>query len=297
MIAEKPGDVTAAALAVMARTEDPRLREILTVLVRHLHAFVTEAKLTEDEFRAAAAIVNEIGQRSSATHNEAVLMAGSLGVSALVCLLNNGDGGRVPSSQNLLGPFWRMGSPPIENGGSLLRSATPGPALFAAIAVRDPAGRPVAGAEVDIWHASPVGFYENQDPAQAEMNLRGKFTTDAEGRIAFRSVRPAGYPIPTDSVVGRLLAAQGRHPYRPAHIHALVFKEGFRTLTAQIYDAEDPHLETDVQFGVTRPLVARFERHDEPHPAAPEAGTPWFSLDHVLTIEPGEAKLPRPPIR
>ena len=297
MIAARPEDVTAAALAVMESTTDPRLREIMTILVRHLHAFVVEARLTEDEFRAATAIINEIGQRSTATHNEAVLMAGSLGVSALVCLLNNGDGGRVPTSQNLLGPFWRLGSPRVEQGGSLLRSETPGPALFAEITVIDPAGELVEGAEVDIWHASPVGFYENQDAAQAEMNLRGKFTTDAAGRIAFRTVRPAGYPIPTDGVVGRLLAAQGRHPYRPAHIHALVFKPGYKTLTAQIYDADDPHLQTDVQFGVTRPLVARLVAHDQPHPEVPDAGTPWFSLRHTLTIEPGEARLPRPPIK
>ena len=297
MIAARPADVTAAALAVMEQTIDPRLREIMTILVRHLHAFVAEARLTEDEFRAATAILNEIGQCSTATHNEAVLMAGSLGVSALVCLLNNGDSGRVATSQNLLGPFWRVGSPSVAQGGSLLRSETPGPALFAEITVVDPAGEPVEGAEVDIWHASPVGFYENQDATQAEMNLRGKFTTDVAGRITFRTVRPAGYPIPTDGVVGRLLTAQGRHPYRPAHIHALVFKPGFKTLTAQIYDADDPYLETDVQFGVTRQLVAHLAAHSHPHPGAPEAGTPWYSLRHTLTIEPGEARLPRPPIK
>lgn len=296
MIVEGERDLTDAVLAAMARTADPRLREIMISLVRHLHGFVRDVRLTEDEFRDAAALLNEIGKLSSATHNEAVLMAGSLGVSSLVCLLNNGDGGQTETSQNLLGPFWRTGSPPVENGGSVIRSETPGPALFVDARVRDRGGRPVAGAEVDVWQASPTGLYENQDPGQADMNLRGKFTTDAEGRFSFRSVKPAGYPIPTDGVVGRLLRAQGRHPFRPAHLHFLVFKEGFKTLTSQVYADDDSNLETDTQFGVTRALVGRFERHGEPHPTAPDAGTPWYSLRYTFVMEPGEARLPRPPI-
>ena len=229
MIIGRQEELTEAVLKVMARTTDPRLREIMSALVRHLHAFVREVRLTEDEFRAATAILGELGQLTTDSHNETVLMAGSLGVSSLVCLLNNGERGATGTSQSLLGPFWRMHSPRVPNGGSIVRSDTPGPALFVEFEVQDRAGRPIAGAEVDIWHSSPVGLYENQDPDQAEMNLRGKFTTDATGRIRFRSVKPAGYPIPTGGVVGRLLRAQGRHPYRPAHIHALVFKDGYKT--------------------------------------------------------------------
>jgi catechol 1,2-dioxygenase len=163
--------------------------------------------------------------------------------------------------------------------------------------VREREGRPIAGAEIDIWHSSPVGLYENQDPDQAEMNLRGKFTADPDGRIWFRSVKPAGYPIPTDGVVGRLLKVQNRHPYRPAHIHALVFKEGYKTLTSQVYADDDPNLEADVQFGVTRALVGKFGRHDEPHPSEPDVEAPWYSLDYTFVMEPGEARLPRPPIK
>jgi catechol 1,2-dioxygenase len=297
MVVERQEDLTEVVLAAMRRTADPRLREIMVSLVRHLHGFVREVRLTEDEFRQTTAVLNEIGKLASDTHNEAVLMAGSLGVSSLVCLLNNGDNGQTETSQNLLGPFWRMHSPRVEDGGTLLRSPTPGPALFVTFRVRDREGRPVAGAEVDVWHSSPTGLYENQDPDQADMNLRGKLTTDAEGRIRFRTVRPAGYPIPTDGVVGRLLRAQGRHPFRPAHVHALVFKEGYKTLTSQIYADDDPNLATDAQFGVTRALTGRLERHDTPHPEAPEAGTPWYSLDHSFVMERGEARLPRPPIR
>src|SRR5918998_3383025 len=221
MIIERHEDVTPAVLEVMERTRDPRLRDIMVSLVKHLHGFIRDVRLTEAEFRDATALLNEIGQLTTDTHNEMVLMAGSLGVSSLVCLLNNGDDGNTETSQSLLGPFWRLNSPRVENGGSIVPSDTPGDPLFVTAQVQDQDGAPIPGAEVDVWHASPIGLYENQDPEQAEMNLRGKFATDADGRFAFRSVMMVGYPIPTDGVVGRLLRAQHRHPYRPAHLHAL----------------------------------------------------------------------------
>ena len=296
-ILRNAADVTQAVLAVMQRTSDPRLREIMVSLATHLHAFVHETRLTEEEFREATAILNEMGQLTTDSHNEMVMMAGSLGVSSLVCLLNNGDGGQTETSQSLLGPFWRMHSPRVANGGSIVRSDTPGPAMFMHAQILDKTGQPVSGAEIDIWHSSPAGLYENQDPAQENFNLRGTFTSDAEGRFWFRSVKPAGYPIPAGGVVGRLLKAQGRHPYRPAHVHALIFKPGFKTLISQVYADDDVHLETDVQFGVTRALVGTFVRHDASHPAQADAGTPWYSLDYTYVMEAGEAKLPRPPIK
>jgi len=297
MIIEREQDVTAAAVAVMERTVDPRLREIMLSLVKHLHGFIRDVRLTEAEFREAAAILGELGKLSTDTHNEVILMAGSLGVSSLVCLLNNGDQGNSETAQSLLGPFWRLNSPRVENGGSIVRSDTPGPPLFVSARVVDETGAPVAGAEVDVWHASPVGLYENQDPEQAEMNLRGKFVTDPDGLFWFRSVMMVGYPIPTDGVVGRLLRQQHRHPYRPAHLHALISKPGFKVLISQVYDRADPHLESDVQFGVTRALIGHFMRHDGPHPSERDVTTPWYSLDHVYKMEAGEPVLPRPPIK
>ncbi|MHC2393011.1 catechol 1,2-dioxygenase [Bradyrhizobium liaoningense] len=297
MIIEREQDVTAAALAVMERTTDPRLRQIMVSLVKHLHGFVRDVRLTEKEFRDATAVIGELGKLTTDTHNEVVLMAGSLGVSPLVCLLNNGDQGNTETDQSLLGPFWRLNSPRVENGGSIVRSETPGAPLFVSGRVVDRDGRPVAGAEVDVWHASPVGLYENQDPEQADMNLRGKFTTDAEGRFSFRSVMMVGYPIPTNGVVGRLLEAQSRHPYRPAHLHALIFKPGFKVLISQVYDPTDPHIDSDVQFGVTQALLGKFQRHDTPHPTARDVIAPWYSLDHTYRLEAGEAVLPRPPIK
>ncbi|MBX4892467.1 dioxygenase family protein [Rhizobium bangladeshense] len=297
MVITTESELTPAVLAVMNRTADPRLRDILVAMVKHLHAFVREVRLSEVEFREATAILNEIGQLQTDSHNEFVLMAGSLGVSSLVCLLNNGDNGQTETSQSLLGPFWRLNSPRVENGGTIIRSETPGTPLFVHAKVVDRGGKPIQGAEVDVWHASPVGLYENQDPDQAEMNLRGKFTTDGEGRFWFRTVKMVGYPIPVDGVVGRLLQAQGRHPYRPAHLHALIFKEGYKTLISQVFDPSDPNIDSDVQFGVTAALTGDFVRHDEPHPSDTDVTGPWFSLDYTYVMEPGEAILPRPPIK
>jgi catechol 1,2-dioxygenase len=297
MILKNETDVTIDALGVMARTTNPRLREIMVSLVSHLHAFVRDVRLTEAEFREAASIVNQIGKLTSDSHNEAILMAGSLGLSSLVCLLNNGNDGATETSHSLLGPFWRLHSPPVANGGTIVRSDTPGDPLFVTARVIDQTGRAIAGAEVDIWHASPAGLYENQDADQADMNLRGKFTTDADGRFWFDTVKMVGYPIPTDGVVGRLLQAQSRHPFRPAHLHALVVKPGFKVLISQVYDPTDPHIDTDVQFGVTRALMGNYVRHDEPHPSRPGVRRPWYALDYTYVMEPGNAVLPKPPIK
>jgi len=296
MIIENLEQVTQAVLDETRRTPDPRTKEILQAMVRHLHAFVREVHLTEKEFDRAIQYVAALGQLTTESHNEVRLIAGTLGVSTLVCLMNNGPNAATESSANLLGPFWRADSPRTENGGSLLRSDTPGPALFFKGWVRDAEGKPIAGAEVDVWHASPVGLYENQDPEQAEMNLRGKFTTDANGEFSFRSIKPAGYPIPTNGPVGALLNAQKRHNFRPAHLHFMVCKPGYKTITSQIYSPDDPHLETDSQFGVTRALVARYEFHEnEPAPAS-EASGPWYSLQHTFILQPGESWLPTPPV-
>jgi catechol 1,2-dioxygenase len=289
-------EVTEDALRVMGQTRDPRLREIMVSLVGHLHAFVREVRLTETEFQQATRILNTMGQQSNDSHNEFVLMCGSLGVSSLVCLLNNGDDGATETTQSLLGPFWRMNQPETPNGDSILRSATPGPALFGCFRFSDATGKPVEGLEVDVWHASPVGLYENQDPDQADHNLRGKFRTGPDGIVRFRSVKPVGYPIPTNTTVGKLLKAQGRHPYRPAHVHVLAYKPGFKTLISQIYVDEGEWLHSDVQFGVTRALIGALARHDGPHPEEGGIG-PWYSLDHAFVLQPGEAKLPIPPIK
>src|SRR5688572_13684696 len=238
MIIRSEGDVTAAVLGEMHRTPDARTKQILASLVTHLHAFVREVRLTEKEFQEAIGTLNAIGQKTTPSHNEAMLMAGALGVSNLVCLINN----RQPTQANNLGPFFRAGAPRLADGESLLRSPTPGPRLTFKGWVKDPKGQPIAGAEVDVWHSSPVGLYENQDPTQAEMNLRGRFTTLADGSFSFTTVKPAGYPVPIDGPTGALLGAQKRHNNRPAHLHFLIHKPGFKTIASQVYDPQDPHL-------------------------------------------------------
>jgi protocatechuate 3,4-dioxygenase beta subunit len=282
MIIEKQEHVTRKVLEEMHRTPDARTKEILAALVTHLHAFVREVCLTEAEFQAAIGFINQIGQKTTPSHNEAMLLAGALGVSNLVCLLNN----RHPTQANNLGPFFRDGAPRCENGASLLRSPTPGAPLEFKGWVRDGAGNPIAGAEVDVWHSSTVGLYENQDPTQADMNLRGRFTTAADSSFAFRSVKPAGYPVPTDGPTGALLAAQRRHNMRPAHLHFLIYKPGFKTIASQVYDPEDPYLETDSQFGVTRALIGDYVRRAD--------GS--YSLEFTFVLEPGEARRPKAPI-
>jgi catechol 1,2-dioxygenase len=296
MIIKNQQDVTKAVLSELARAPNARFREIMAAFVRHLHDFAREVRLTEEEFQAAVGYVVALGKHTNETHNEAVLMSGSLGFSSLICLLNNGDRGQTETDANLLGPFWRLDSPRTENGGSIVRSPTPGPAMFVDARFRDTKGRPVAGAEIDIWHSSPEGFYENQDPVQAEMNLRGKFTTDADGHISFRSVLPAGYPIPVDGPVGAWLRAQGRHNMRPAHLHLLAYKKGFKTLISQVYVPDDPYLETDAQFGVTQHLIGNYVRHENEKAPAADVTGPWYSLEHAFVMEAGEAKLPKPPI-
>ncbi len=288
--------VTPSVLAAMAAAPNARLREIMASFVRHLHDFARDVKLTEGEFEQGVAFLNQIGQATTDQHNEGVLFADITGLSTLVCLLNNGDAGATETAAALLGPFWRLDQPHTENGGSIVRSETPGPALFAKVHVVDQQGSAIAGVEVDVWHASPVGMYDIQDANQAAMNLRGKFTTDSEGAFWFRSVKPAGYPIPTHGPSGDLLRAQRRHPQRPAHLHFLCFKPGYKTLISQVFVGDDPHLETDVVFGVTSALVGTYiERTDAP--PAPDVAIPWFSLDHRLVMEPGEATLPVPPVK
>lgn len=296
MIIENADDVTRAVIGEMHRTPDPRTRALLEALVRHLHAFVRETRLTEREFQAAIALVNAIGQRTTPSHNEAMLMAGALGVSNLVALQNNGAGGTRPTQANNLGPFWRDGSPPMTNGASLLRSPVQGEPLFFTGRVHDADGRGIAGVEVDVWHSAPSGLYENQDPTQAEMNLRGRFVTAEDGGFAFRSVKPGAYPVPIEGPAGVLLRAQRRHNWRPAHLHFLFYKPGWKTIASQVYTDDDPYLETDSQFGVTRALVGHYVKHADDRAPAEDVRGAWWSLDHAFTLEPGEARRPQPPI-
>ena len=192
-------------------------------------------------------------------------------------------GGTEPA---LIGPFWRANQPLRRNGERISSDDTPGARLTVRGRVLSLDGRPIAGARVETWQASPKGLYENQDETQAPMNLRGRFETDADGRFSFVSVRPSGYPVPTDGPCGELLAAQGRHTMRPAHLHFVVVAPGHKVLATQFFDVEDPHAHDDVVFGAVGSLL----RHFEPD------GEGGFALDVDLRLEPGETRVPKCPI-
>ncbi|PIT80715.1 dioxygenase [Limnohabitans sp. JirII-31] len=296
MIIKNQQDVTTAVLAELEHATDERFKTIMKAAVIHLHGFARDAQLTEAEFHQVCGVIAQLGQLTTPSHNEVVLAAGSMGLSSLVCLLNNGDNGQSETTANLMGPFWRQDAPRMASGASLVRSLTAGVPIFVNAWVRDRQGQPVADADVDVWHTSAEGFYENQDPEQADMNLRGKFTTDAQGHIAFQSVKPAGYPIPLSGPVGALLRAQSRHNMRPAHIHFMINKPGYKTQFSQVYSSDDPFLETDVQFAVTQALIGHYVLHTNTPAPDPQVEGDWYSLDYTFVIEPGENRLPKPPI-
>jgi hydroxyquinol 1,2-dioxygenase len=291
MIIKSQADITSAVLAELEGAENLRFKEIVGAAIRHLHEFAREVKLTEPEFQQACAVIASLGQASNASHNEVVLAAGSTGLSALVCLLNNGDKGNTETTANLLGPFWRPDAPLMSSGASIVRNAknTPGEKLVVNATVVDALGAVVAGAEIDVWHSSNEGFYENQDPEQADMNLRARFMTDEFGKFSFETIKPIGYPIPVNGPVGVFLKLQGRHNMRPAHIHFMIRKPGYKTQFSQVYSSDDPNLDTDVQFGVTQRLIGNYQlQADEVRP--------WYRLDYQFVIEAGESKVPKPPI-
>jgi len=290
-------DVTPAVISAMSKAPNARLRQLSESFVRHIHAFAREVKLTETEYEIGIDFLNRIGKATTDAHNEGVLFVDAIGLSTLVCLQNNGDYGATETTSSLLGPFWRQHSPRTENGGSIVRSPTPGPELFVSCLFKDVKGSPIPGVEVDVWQASPVGLYENQDDSQADMNLRGKLITDVQGRLQFRSVKPAAYPVPTDGPVGDMLRLQQRHPYRSAHLHFLGCKPGYKTLVSQIFPGDDEYLDTDVVFGATRHLIANFKRHDSGSAPTPGVQAPWYTLEYTFVMESGESKLPAPPIK
>ncbi|CAB3963867.1 MULTISPECIES: dioxygenase [Burkholderia] len=294
-ITDDPASVTAIVKAAMAGTQDARLKEIVNALVDHGHAFLKQVKLTDEEFERGLAFIRAAGHACNERHNEVVLLSDVLGFSTLVALLNNSDATeRTPGA--LLGPFYRSGSPVYENGQSIASSGSPGSPLFMRGCVVDVSGRPVKNALVDVWQASPVGLYENQDQSQPDRNLRGRFHTDAKGWFNFKTVRPAGYPVPINGPVGTLLAAQNRHPYRPAHIHFVIVAEGHATLVSQVFADDSEHLDSDVVFGVHRRLVGNFERHDAetgPHADTDEV---YYTLDFEFVMADGTPTYPTPPI-
>ena len=277
--------VTDIVLKAMSRTPDPRLREIMASLVKHLHAFARDVKLTEEEWEKAADFLIRTGKASGDKKNEMILLSDLVGLSTLVVLMNNAEG-KGETDAALLGPFWRDASPVCKPGDNISRDNRGGEPLEVSGKVSGTDGKPVAGAIVDVWQASPVGLYENQDEEQPDHNLRGRFETDAQGRFHLRTVRPAGYPVPVDGPCGEMLRAQQRHPYRPAHLHFMITKEGYKTLVTQVFASDDESIASDVVFGVTPGLSGRFH----------SAGPGQWKLEYDFVMQPGVRRIPKAPI-
>jgi protocatechuate 3,4-dioxygenase beta subunit len=266
---EKSAEVVAEAFA---QTSDARLRELMTSLVRHLHAFVKEVELTEEEWGVAIDFLTRTGQMSNEVRQEFILLSDVLGISMLVETINHRTGGTSTES-TVLGPFHMVASPPRELGADIALDGKGTPCLVSG-QVTGPDGEPLAGASVDVWQTNEDGFYDVQQPdLQPAGNLRGIFTADDDGRFWFRSVVPRFYPIPDDGPVGQLLAATGRHPNRPAHLHFIVAAPGYRPVTTHVFVADSPYLDSDAVFGVKESLVRPVPEVDDPARAA-EHGLP-----------------------
>jgi hydroxyquinol 1,2-dioxygenase len=256
-------DITAEVLARFAQTEDPRLREIMLSLIGHLHAFVKEVKLTEAEWFQAIEILTAAGKMCSDKRQEFILFSDTLGVSMVVDLIDH----RKPegaTESTVFGPFHRLGAPELPPGGNIAHRDTTGVPTLVRGRVLDLDGRPIAGAVLDVWQTQTSGLYDSQDQGLDGLHMRGKFTTDAEGRYLIRTVRPVNYPIPSDGPVGAMLKAAGRHPWRPAHIHFVVSAEGYEPVTTHIFDRVDPYLPSDAVFAVKDSLICDFVRHETP---------------------------------
>jgi protocatechuate 3,4-dioxygenase beta subunit len=266
---ERSAEVVAASFA---GTPDPRLRQVLTALVRHLHAFVKDVELTEDEWAYAVDFLTRTGQACDDTRQEFILLSDVLGVSMLVETINHRA--RAGSTEStVLGPFHVVESPPRSLGDTIALDGKGTPCLVSG-QITGPAGEPVPGARIDVWQANDDGFYDVQQPGvQPSLNLRGLFTADEQGRYWFRSVVPRYYPIPDDGPVGQLLAASARHPYRPAHLHYIVSAPGYQPVTTHVFVAESPYLDSDAVFGVKESLVREVPTVDDAARAA-EHGLP-----------------------
>jgi hydroxyquinol 1,2-dioxygenase len=240
---------------------DPRLAEVMASLVKHLHAFVKEVGLTQDEWDAAIGFLTATGQLCSAERQEFILLSDVLGVSMLVDAINHQ---RPPGAteNTVLGPFHVEGAPLRAMGDSICLDDLGEPCRFEGRVV-DLLGSPVANACIDVWSDNAEGFYDVQQPEiQPRWNNRGRFITGGDGRYQFRGIKPTSYPIPDDGPVGALLTRLGRHPYRPAHMHFIITAPGYETVVTHTFVEGDPYLESDAVFGVKKSLTAQYRRVD-----------------------------------
>jgi catechol 1,2-dioxygenase len=279
-----PDEITAAVVERFEACGDPRLREIMQSLVRHLHAFAKEVDLSEAEWQVMIEQLTATGQITDDKRQEFILWSDTLGLSMLVdALANQPPEGATEST--VLGPFYVPGSPLRDYGADIAEEEAGVPAwVHGRILSVD--GEPL-DAELDVWQNGDNRLYAVQDPDAPEDHLRGRFRTRPDGSFAFLAVRPVPYPIPDDGPVGKMLDASGRHPWRPAHIHMIARAPGHRTVTTHIFDEESEYLDSDAVFAVKPSLLRHFEPHSADDPETPEGvDREWVSLECDIVLTP-----------
>jgi hydroxyquinol 1,2-dioxygenase len=292
-----PADITAAVVASFDGCADARLCEILQALTRHLHAFAAEVGLTLEEWERGIGILTATGHITDERRQEFILWSDALGLSMLVDALANPLPPAATES-TVLGPFYSPGAPLREYGANLAAKPAGDPAWVHG-RVLDTEGRPLAGAELDVWQNGDDMLYAVQVPDGPDEHLRGRFRTRVDGSYAFLAVRPVPYPIPDDGPVGQMLEASGRHPWRPAHIHLIARAAGHRTLATHIFDAAGEYLSSDAVFAVKPSLLRTFVPHEAGDPGTPEGvGARWFSLENdIVLARDADPREPRDPGR
>ncbi len=277
--------ITDAAIEQMSTTRDPRLKQIMESLVRHLHAFAREVDLTPEEWLQGISFLTAVGQKCTAFRQEFILLSDTLGLSSLVNSLHDKRATEDGTKSSLLGPFYRQDSPPRELGASIATKSSKGEQIAIYGRVTNAAGQPLADASVEIWQPDEEGWYDLQKHDPSEMDLRGTFHTDAQGRYYLRTIAPCGYMIPMDGPVGDMIRAQGRHGYRPAHIHFVVGAPGYREVVTALYLSGDSHIDSDTVFGVTESLVVSVNRNDS---ESPIPNLPTIRFDFQLASKKAE---------
>jgi hydroxyquinol 1,2-dioxygenase len=254
--------ITDSALERIAQCDNPRLKEVMTSLIRHVHDFAREVNLTPDEWMAGIEFLTAVGHITDDKRQEFILLSDTLGLSALVDILASRGNSEKSTESSLLGPFFREGAPEMKAGDSIARGIEGEPLLLHG-RVTSIDGKPIGGARIEVWQASSDGRYDLQfdNFKGAEMNLRARFRTDANGRYEIKSVKPSSYPVPSDGPVGRMLNALGRHPYRPAHIHFIISAAGYRPLVTALYIDGDKYIDSDVVFGSREQLVVKYRKN------------------------------------
>lgn len=255
-------NITAAVLASLEDCEDARFVGVMRKLVSAVHDFMRDARITEAEWMAGIQYLTRVGQECSGSRQEFILLSDTMGVSTLMDALNHAVPAGATESA-VLGPFHLPGAPEIEQGENIMRTEMEGSvSVLVEGRVIDLDGNPIAGAKLDLWQTAPNSLYEDADPSQPAFNLRGILRSGDDGRYSFRTVRPTYYPIPMDGPVGDLLRKLNRHPNRPAHIHLIASAPGYHNVTTQVFDIEDPYIDSDATFSVRSSIVARFEPHE-----------------------------------